>query len=75
MNDFYLTQIKRHNSGTYDKGVVIKNTLDAAKQSMHAYLGAYAYGADEDIDYVTCYIDDSEGNRLCWEVYKKVIEV
>lgn len=57
---FFLTQIKRTN-GNYEKGVVVKDTLDAAKQSYHAYLGAYAYGHDGATDYVQCSISDING--------------
>ena len=52
---FFLHQIKRTN-GTWDKGIVVKDTLDAAKQSYHAYLGAYAYGNNADTDYVQCQV-------------------
>ena len=51
MDKFYLVQVKRTN-GTIEKGVVVKDTLNAAKQSYHAYLGAYAYGNNKDTDYV-----------------------
>ena len=57
---FFLTQIQRKN-GEYTKGVVVKDTLDDARQSFHAYLGAYGYGHDNTIDYVACYIADLEG--------------
>lgn len=57
---YFLTQIQRKN-GTYTKGVVVKDTLDGARQSFHAYLGAYGYGNDQTIDYVACYIADMAG--------------
>ena len=57
---YFLVQIQRKN-GEYTKGVVIKNTLDAARQSFHAYLGAYGYGNDATIDYVQCMIIDMDG--------------
>lgn len=60
---FFLTQVKRNN-GTYEKGVVVKDTLDAARQSFHAYLGAYGYGQVETTDYVAVYIADMDGNVL-----------
>ena len=56
-NKFFLHQIKRTN-GTYDKGIVVKETFDDAKQSYHAYLGAYAYGHDANTDFVSCMITD-----------------
>ena len=48
---FFLCQIK-HTNGNYEKGIAVKNTEDAAKQSFHAYLGAYGYGNDPNTDYV-----------------------
>lgn len=56
-NKFFLHQIKCTN-GTYDKGIVVKDTFEAAKQSYHAYLGAYAYGQNADTDFVSCMITD-----------------
>ena len=57
---YFLTQIQRKN-GTYTKGVVVKDSLDAARQSFHAYLGAYGFGNDKDVDYVAVYICDMSG--------------
>lgn len=61
---FYLHQIKRSGS-TVDKGIVVKETLDAAEQGFHAYLGAYAYGQTPSVDFVHCMITD-EQNQV-WE--------
>ena len=60
LQSYFLTQIHRKN-GTFTKGVVVKDTLDEARQAYHAYLGAYGYGHDTDIDYVACYIADING--------------
>lgn len=57
---YFLTQIQRKN-GQYTKGVVIKDTLNGARQSFHAYLGAYGYDNDKTIDYVQCMITDING--------------
>lgn len=57
---YFLTQVKRNN-GTYEKGVVVKNSLDAARQSFHAYLGAYAYGNAANTDYVAVAIMAMDG--------------
>lgn len=62
-NIFFLHQIKRTN-GTIEKGIVVKNTFEDAKQSYHAYLGAYAYGHDANTDFVSCLITDLYGNIL-----------
>ena len=57
---YFLTQIQRKN-GEFTKGVVVKDSLDAARQSFHAYLGAYGYGNDATVDYVAVYIADMAG--------------
>jgi hypothetical protein len=57
---YFLVQIQRKNS-EYTKGVVVKDSLDACRQSFHAYLGAYGYGNDPTIDYVACYVIDMAG--------------
>ena len=64
---FFVTQVQRKN-GTFTKGVVIKDTLDEAKQTFHSYLGAYGFGHDATVDFVACSIMDSEG-------YVSVVEI
>ena len=58
---YFLHQIKKTN-GNYDKGIVVKETLDDAKQGYHAYLGAYAYGHDTNTDFVSVAITDDNVN-------------
>lgn len=70
MNYFFLVQIKRTN-GAVEKGVVVKDTYDAACQSFHAYLGAYAFEHDKNTDYVLVQILNAEGLGMKGEVWKK----
>ena len=63
---YFLHQIKR-TSDTYDKGIVVKDSFEAAKQGYHAYLGAYAYGHDVATDFVSTFISDSNGTVLMGE--------
>jgi len=65
---FFMHRIKR-TSGTFDKGIEIKDTFEAAKQSYHAYLGAYAYGNNNGTDYVSCMITDMSGAVLLEETW------
>lgn len=71
-NKFFLHQIK-HTNGVYDKGIVVKDTYDAAKQGYHSYLGAYAYDHDATTDFVSCMITDalSGGMVLMQEIWRK----
>ena len=71
-NKFFMHRIK-HTSDAFDKGIEVKDTFDAAKQSYHAYLGAYAYDHDENTDYVSCMITDvlSGGMVLMQETWIK----
>ena len=73
MDMFFMARIKRTN-GVIEKGLEVKETYDAAKQSYHAYLGAYAYGHDANTDYVACYIINAGGTRMMWEVWEKPAE-
>lgn len=57
-NKFFLHQIKRTNGGI-EKGIVVKDTYEAALQSYHAYLGAYAYGQNQGTDFVDCMITEA----------------
>ena len=50
---FFLVQIK-HTNGIYENSVVVKDSMDAALQSFHAYFGAYGYAHDTNTDYVQC---------------------
>ena len=66
---FFMHRIK-HTGENYDKGIEVKETLDAAKQSYHAYLGAYAYDHDPDTDFVSCMISNDDGAIImneCWK--------
>jgi len=74
MDKYFLTQVKRTN-GSIEKGVVVKDTLDAAKQSYHAYLGAYAYGQHAGTDYVMVAITDSRGLGLMSDFWPETEEV
>ena len=67
---YFLHQIK-HTGDTYDKGIVVKDTLEAAKQSYHAYLGAYAYGQQAQTDFVDVMISDENGSILLAENWKQ----
>ena len=73
MDKYYLVQVKR-TKGVIEKGVVVKDTLDAAKQSYHAYLGAYAYGNNEDTDYVMVEILNARGLGMAGEYWEKEVE-
>ena len=57
---FFLVQIY-HKGETWSKGVVVHDSLDAARQGYHAYLGAYGYGHDATIDFVECMVVDMYG--------------
>lgn len=66
--EHFLHQIKR-TKGTFEKGIVVKDSFEAAKQGYHAYLGAYAYGQDPNTDYVSCMITGASGTVLLSETW------
>jgi hypothetical protein len=68
MEKYFLTQIKRTNE-VFEKGCVVKDSLDEVKQSYHAYLGAYAYGHDANTDYVQCYVTNLRGGMILSETW------
>ena len=80
MGDAYFLHQIKHNgtSGAWDKGIVVKDSgtseenYDSAKQGFHAYLGAYAYGHDQNTDYVACYITNIDGAILLSEVDNRI---
>lgn len=65
---FFMHRIK-HTGSSWDKGIEIKDSYEAAKQSYHAYMGAYAYGQNADTDYVQCSITDMSGAELMAETW------
>lgn len=65
---FFVHQIKQ-TSGGIEKGIVVKDSYESAKQTYHAYLGAYAYGQHPQTDYVQSEITDYNGNRLMSETW------
>ena len=67
---YFMHRIK-HTSDVYDKGIEVKDTLDAAKQSYHAYLGAYAYDNNANTDFVSVFISDTDGVILMAETWKR----
>ena len=68
-NQFYIHEIRGKNNEIANKGIVVAATYDAAKQGYHAYLGAYAYGHDENTDFVSCLITDNTGTVLMSETW------
>lgn len=69
-NKYFMHRIKHtigENDGTWDKGIEIHDTEDSAKQSYHAYMGAYAYGHANNVDYVKCRIDDNKSGQAIME--------
>lgn len=62
-NKFFLHQIKKTDNA-FSKGIVVHDTLNAAKQGYHAYMGAYAYEHDANTDYVSCMITDITGTII-----------
>lgn len=75
---YFLVQTKR-TSGTIEKGVVVKDTLDDAKQGFHAYMSAYAYGHDKDkegnikTDFVMAEVLDEKGLGQIAESWELVV--
>ena len=66
---FFIHEIRGKNNTIDNKGIVVAATYDAARQGYHAYLGAYAYGHDENTDFVSCMITDKTGAVLMAETW------
>lgn len=68
-NKFFIHEIKGKAGIISNKGIVVAETFDAAKQGYHAYLGAYAYGNNPDTDFVSAMITDISGVVLMAETW------
>lgn len=73
-NKFFIHEIRGHDGTIDNKGIVVAETYDAAKQGYHAYLGAYAYGHDSNTDFVSCMITDMTGSVLMAETWLAPVE-
>ena len=75
MEKYFMHRIKRSGE-TFDKGIEIHDSLESAKGSYFAYLGAYAYGRAQDtnVNYVQCAITDGNGSMLFTETWEKPAE-
>lgn len=69
-NNVYFVHEVYHNkaNNTWFKGIVVKDDAvadneAAALQTYHAFLGAYGYGNNTDIDYVYCQLTSATGIR------------
>ena len=58
VNKFFMHKSRMAGNEIIDKSTEAHDTYDSAKQSMHAYLGAYGYGHDEGITFVQAFITD-----------------
>lgn len=70
---WFLSQIKRNKeTGNFDKGVVVHSSKENALNGFHAYFGAYGYGHDGTIDYVSCSVSDMSGAVIRSEVDDRI---
>lgn len=75
INTYFVEQVQHNKTtGQWTKGVVVKagpeaDNEAAALQTYHAYLGAYGYGNNADIDYVYCRLTAADGSREPLEEY------
>lgn len=68
---YFLMQAK-HTNNVWEKGVVIKDTVDEAEQAFHAYLGAYAFNHDPNTDYVLAHISNVNDACIDSKVWQKI---
>ena len=69
MDKFFFHDIRGGNGVVARKGIEVKNSYEAAIQSYHAYLGAYAYGHEANTDFVSVFITDGNGGILIHETW------
>ena len=77
-NKYFMHRIRHDKSQTgaaaWTKGIEVKETYDAAKQALNAYLGAYGYEQTQDTqnyDFVDCLITDIFGSKLMADTWKE----
>jgi len=70
---YFFHDIKGQGGTIVKKGIAVKDSFEAAQQSYHAYLGAYAYGNEQNTDFVSCMITDHNGTVLMQDAWHGVI--
>ena len=77
-NVFFMHRIRhdksKEDASQWAKGIEVKESYDAAKQALNAYLGAYGYEQTEEtanFDLVDCRITDLFGTALMHDVWKE----
>lgn len=77
-NTFFMHRIRhdksKEDASQWTKGIEVKETFDAAKQALNAYLGAYGYEQTEEtvnFDFVDCRITDMFGADLMHDMWKE----
>ena len=62
-NKFFMHKTRMAGDEVIDKSTEAHDTYDSAKQSMHAYLGAYAYGHETGTTFVQAFITDKTSHQ------------
>ena len=71
---YFFHDIKGQKGEIVKKGITVKDSFEAAKQSYHAYLGAYAYGNEADTDFVSVMVTGMDGTVFMSECWRKDAE-
>lgn len=68
---YFVTQIKGKKNGTWENGVIVKDTDDEARHQFHAFMSTYAYGQSTDLTYVSCTIETDDGRIIDREIDRR----
>ena len=71
---YFPVQIKRQTDGSFINNVFVKESKMQALHQFHAFMSTYAYDNDQNVDYVACYVIDSEGIRHDWRIDNRISE-
>lgn len=65
---FVYKILRKVSDGTYNVEGTTHETMNDAKHRFHSLMNAYAYGANENFDYVRCSIVDDQSGELMLEI-------
>ena len=70
----YFVNQKKHNkeSGAWENDAHTKDTYEEAMHQFHSFMSTYAYKQDENLDFVSCSVEDQNGRIIRSEIDDRV---
>lgn len=64
MEQYFVNQKRRKNTGEWTNLVIVKNTENEARHQAHAFMSTYAYEQDANVDYCSVSVTNLYGATI-----------